>query len=192
MTGSAAAVVDRDYRYLAEGVVACEALATQVDNDRARQILGQLAERGRGVLAVIDAEPGLHTYLEHLPYSRAVALLAEIIRQAYSLTRTALRNEATGFENPRRNNAELWEEAEALTGRADELGTTAVLHPPRLRLDTPAGSRAMSRRLIGTYQLDQAADLIDASLTTARRLGVLVRNVSPDPNRADHAGPVTE
>lgn len=56
----------------------------------------------------------------------------------------------------------------ALTGRADELGAAAVQHPPRL--DTVAGSRAMSRRLINVHQLDQAADTIDAALATAGRL----------------------
>lgn len=161
---------DRDYQHLRESVVQCEAFAAEVSDDRARRMLTLLAERGRAVLAVIDAEPGLHTYLEHLPYSRAVALLTEIIRQASNLIRTLTRQQGEGNTRPRRGPALLWEDAEALTGRADELGAAAVKHLPRLQLDTVAGSRALSRRLINAHQLDQAADTIDAALTTASRL----------------------
>lgn len=63
---SRATTVCRDYQYLSECSAWCEDLAAEVGNKRARKILTLLAERGRGVLAVIDAEPGLHVYLERL------------------------------------------------------------------------------------------------------------------------------
>lgn len=167
---SPSAPIARDYRHLSDWTGRCETWAAEVGNDRARRTLALLAERGRGVLAVIDAEPGLHRYLEHLMYSRAVALLTEVIRQTHGLIRTVVRHETNGTEHPRQSTADLWAEIEALTGRADELGAAAVQHPPRLQLDTVAGSRAMSRRLVDAHRLDQAADTIDAAIAAAGRL----------------------
>jgi hypothetical protein len=162
--------VDRDYHYLRERVIRCKTFAAATGDDRGRRMLTLLAERGRAVLAVIDDESGLHTYLQHLPYSRAITLLAELIRQASNAIRTLTRQQGDGLAQLRRSTATLWEEAEALTGRADELAAAAVQHPPRLRLDTVPGSRALSRRLINAHQLDQAADTIDLALTTAGQL----------------------
>jgi hypothetical protein len=175
-TSSRARRVAADYRDLRETADRCDALAAAVDNSRAHRLLTLLAARARGVLAVIDAEPGLHTYLDRLPYGRAVALLAELIRQAHGRIRTVAQHEAEGRELPQQrrprlpSNAELWEDAEALTARADELGTAAVHRPPRLHLDTTAGSQALSRRLVDVHQLAKAADTIDTALAAARRL----------------------
>lgn len=47
-----------DYRDLRETADRCDALAAAVDNSRAHRLLALLAVRARGVLAVIDAEPG--------------------------------------------------------------------------------------------------------------------------------------
>jgi hypothetical protein len=145
-----------DYQQLREIAGRCEALAAAVDNSRAQRLLIVLAGRARGVLAVIDDEPGLHTYLDRLPYCRAVALLTELIRQAHGRIRTVAQREAEGRDLPQLSNAELWKDIEALTARADVLGTTAVQHPPRLGLDTPAGSQALSRRLVDVHQLAKA------------------------------------
>lgn len=43
-------------------------------------------------------------------------------------------------------------------------------HPPQLRLDTIAGSQALSRRLVDVHQLAKAADTIETALAAARRL----------------------
>lgn len=170
-----AGVLAADYRSLREATARCEALAVEITHERARTLLAELAEWGRTVLAAIDAEPRLHTYLDRLPYGRAVALLAEIIRQASGRLRIVARHETDGTEHPRQSVAELWADIEALTGRADELGTAAVQHAPRLHLDTVTGSRAMSRRLVDVHQLDRAADTIDATIAAAGRLA------HPDP-----------
>ncbi|MFI1996323.1 hypothetical protein [Actinoplanes sp. NPDC020271] len=163
-------LVDRDYRFLREQTARCEQLAGTIGNDRARKILDRLAERGRGVLAPFRVEPALHEHLSHFAYGRAVALLAEMLRQAAGIAERVVAHEREGTEPRNSSRTQLWVELDALTEWADDLGALAVANAPQLHLDTQVGARALSRRLISAHQINQAADQVDAAIARARAL----------------------